>query len=100
MNNLNMNEFRNKKKLIDNMKYDTYNKLYNDVINKIKLYADNLNEFCIIEIPIFIFGKSQYNINDAIEYIINNLQVEIKKNNLCEAIHYEPNIIYISWKLD
>ena len=100
MNNLNMNFFRNKKKLLNDMKFDIYNKLYNDVINKIKMYATNLKEFCLIEIPLFQFGKSEYNINDAIEYIISNLNNEIKKNNLYEVKYYEPNVLYISWKLD
>ena len=95
-----MNFFRNKKKLLNDMKFDIYNKLYNDVINKIKMYATNLKEFCLIEIPLFQFGKSEYNINDAIEYIISNLNNEIKKNNLYEVKYYEPNVLYISWKLD
>ena len=100
MNNLNMNIFRNKKKLLNDMKFEIYNKLYNDVINKIKMYATNLNEFCLIEIPLFQFGKSEYNINDAVEYIIGNLNNEIKNNNLHEVNFYEPNVLYISWKLD
>jgi hypothetical protein len=100
MNNLNMNIYRNKKKLIKNMKCDIYIKLYNDVINKISMYANNLDEFCIIEIPIFQFGKSEYNINEALQYIISNLNNEIKNNNLHEVIKYEPNILYISWKLE
>ena len=95
-----MNIYRNKKKLLNNMKYEIYKNLYNDVIKKISMYADNLDNFCIIEIPIFQFGKLAYDINEAINYIIYNLNNEIKNNNLQEVKKYETNILYISWKLD
>lgn len=100
MNNLNMDKFRNKKKKLENLKLDIYEKFYNDIIKKIELYANNLKECCVYEIPLFVFGKSTYNVNEAVDYINDKLNLEVKNGNLKEIIIYKPNIIYISWCLD
>ena len=100
MEKLNLNLYRNKKKKIENMKYEIFNEFYDNIIKKIHLYASNLIEECYYEIPLFIFGKINYNINDAIEYLVYKLNKDIDNGNLKKYIIYEPNIIYISWSLD
>lgn len=100
MNNLNMNIFRNKKKELENLKLQIFEKFYIDTIKTIELHANNLKEFCIYQIPLFVFGKSNYNISEAIIYLKNKLDNDINNGNLKEVIIYEPNILYISWSLD
>ena len=100
MEKLNLDLYKNKKKIINNMKYELFNDFYNNIIKKIHLYANNLKEECLYEIPLFVFGKSNYNLDDAIEYLVYKLNKDIDNGNLKKYIIYKPNIIYISWTLD
>ena len=95
-----MNEYRHKKKKINDFKNDIFSKIYHSVIENIKLNADNLQEFCVYEVPSFIFGEPIYSLDDMTKYILNNLNKEIEKGNLIEAILYDKNIIYIKWSLN
>lgn len=99
-NDLNMNEFREKKKKINDIKYITYNKIYTNLIETIKLTASNGINFCLFEIPLLIFGEPLYQINDIKNYLISKINEEIYKKNITEVIFYEPNILYINWTLD
>ena len=99
MKKLNMNEYRIEKKKMDEIKYKTFLIIYNTIIEQIKLYADNMECFCLYELPFFIFGEPNYDISDLKKYIINKLTMEIQNGNLCEVSCYEPNILYIKWNL-
>ena len=98
-NKLDMNEFRIKKKKIDDQIFKTYDKIYNLVINNIKLCANNYEECCIFSIPFFMFGEQTYDMNQVSEYLIEQLNIEITKKNLSIVNFYEPNILYIEWSL-
>ena len=97
---LNMNIFRQQKKNINDIKYITFNNIHKLMIEQIKISAGNADEFCVYEIPIFIFGEPIYTISDISTYLLDKLKEHIENKNIIEAKFYEPNFLYIKWSLE
>lgn len=98
-NELNMDIYREREKNISNIKYITYNNIHKLIIEQIKISASNSEEFCIYEIPFFIFGEPIYSISDISIYLLDKLKEDIIKKNIIEAEFYKPNFIFIKWSL-
>ena len=79
------------------LKRQTYEKLYNQCKNRIKLTSDAGELICIFEIPPFLFGSSYpiINVKYCANYIMNKL---MKANNNIKTTFIEPNIIFIDWR--
>ncbi len=50
---------------------------------------------CVYEIPTFIFGLPLFDLNDCIEFVMNELKV-----NGFIVKYYFPNMLYISWDFE
>jgi len=77
---------RNKKK------HDTFDKIYKNIENKIRISSIGNNYFTIYEIPEFILGIPLYNIMEASSYIVKKLN-----NNGFKVEYFEPNKLLINW---
>lgn len=73
-------------------KHDTFDKIYKNIENKIRISSFGNNYFTIYEIPEFIFGIPLYNIMEASLYIIEKLN-----NNGFKVEYFEPNKLLINW---
>jgi hypothetical protein len=73
-------------------KQDTFNKIYKNIENKIKIASIGNNYYTVYEIPEFILGIPLYCTKDAIIYLKKKL-VE----NGFYVEHFEPNILLINW---
>ena len=96
---LNMNEYRIIKKNIDNIKYLTFDRIYLQIIEKIKLFALALKNECHYEIPFFLIGEPLYKMKDCIKYLMNSLVIEIQNGNIKKISFHKPNILIIKWDL-
>jgi hypothetical protein len=73
---------------------NTFNKILNKINEKIKYISKRAknNNFLSYNVPLFILGYSNYNINDCIAYIT----VKLEENGF--SIQYvPPNTLFISW---
>lgn len=76
----------------EKVKFVTFDKIYSNIEKKI-LKASSTNYYYIwSEIPKFLIGYPQYNLNECCEYLIYKLS---KNNFIIET--YDPNILLISW---
>jgi len=81
---------------IQNLKINTYNKILEMIIKFIEMRAIDNYEYCIYEVPEFILGETEYELVDCCKYLIDKL----KENSYFEDVSfYDPNIIYLKWKL-
>jgi len=98
-NNLDMNYYRLKMNEKKKIKYKFFDSIFNIIIEKIKIIANNCENWCLYEIPIIMFGYPEYTMNEISSYIINKFKIHIDNKNIDEIIFYEPNILYIKWSL-
>ena len=86
-------DMKNKK---DKIKLNTFNIILEKCHLKIKHIASQGGMNVFYEIPFVMIGYPLYNINECVEYIVENL----RKNGLLVQIlpHPNSNTIYISWK--
>jgi hypothetical protein len=81
----------------NNIKLDTYKNILLIVLKTIESKALNGENFCLYEVPEFIFGEINYDIKDCSNYIVDKLKDE---QYIIDTTYYEPNIIYIKWSLN
>ncbi len=82
----------NQQKEREKIKFITYDKIYSNIEKKI-VKASSTNFYYIwYEVPQYLIGYPQYNLNDCLEYLI----LKLKKNGF-SIEPYEPNILLISW---
>jgi len=98
-NILNMNYYRHKEKKKKKIKFDFFDSIFNLIIEKIKIFADNSETCCIYEIPTFMFGHPNYSMDEISSYLINKFTIYINNNDLKEVKFYNPNLLYIEWSL-
>jgi hypothetical protein len=86
------------KKLIehhDNIKKNikkVYKEIYNKCLHKIE-ESNSLSKYDIFfEIPTIIYGNKYYNIDDCVNYIINNI-----RNNHIDVLRVTHNTLFITW---
>jgi hypothetical protein len=74
-------------------KHATFNTLLEQCVAKIKKYAGQQQYRCLYEIPEFILGSPPYQLNDALEYLMDKLK------NQCGLFirYFFPKLLYISW---
>ena len=76
----------------DKIKIQTFKKVYKRLEKKI-VFASSSNYYYVwYEIPEFILGLPTYNLDECIEYLIN----ELIKNQFSYDL-YKPNILLIKW---
>lgn len=75
---------------------DTYKKMVTLIMKNIEIKAMNEETFYLYEIPEFILGEPTYDIKECSDFLVK----ELKKHKFTDVSYYEPNVIYISWKLD
>lgn len=92
---LNLDELFKKKQIRDKLKYETFNRLLQRAIKKIKqtsiLCPDD--QCCFFVVPEDIVGETQYNQQQAIDFLFEKL---INKNLAVKF--FKPNLLFISWK--
>lgn len=98
-NILNMNYYRQIEFQKKKIKHKFFDSIFNLIIEKIKILASNSENWCIYEIPPFVFGNPDYDMNEISSYIINKFDYYIKNKDIDEIKFYEPNLIYIKWSL-
>ena len=97
---LNMDKFRKQHQQIKNINHNTFENIYKLIIENIKSSANNSEEFCFFEVPLFIFGEPIYTKEEIMTFIMNRLNKEIENKNLKKVTLLEPNILFIEWSLD
>jgi hypothetical protein len=70
----------------------TFDKIYKNIENKIKIASMGNNYFTVYEIPEFILGIPLYNMMESVVYLIDKLQ-----SNGFKTEHFKPNILLINW---
>tara|TARA_B100001093_G_scaffold493158_1_gene535030 strand:- start:472 stop:984 length:513 start_codon:yes stop_codon:yes gene_type:complete len=92
---LNIDELYEKKKEVDTNRVMLYNKLLTKVHQKIKISSRQRydNEFCYFVMPEILIGYPNYNFQECLLYILNQLQED---GFLTKYVH--PNLILISWR--
>jgi hypothetical protein len=76
----------------ENNKFITFNKIYNNIENKITKASATNFYYIWYEVPQYIIGHPLYNYVECIDYLIKKLQ-----ENDFKTEKYEPNILLISW---
>jgi|TARA_Y100000992_G_C21274337_1_gene499004 hypothetical protein len=92
---LNIDELYERKKEVDTNRLKLYNKLISKVHHRIKVSSRQQydNEFCYFVMPEILIGYPNYNYQECLMYILNNLQDD---GFLTKYVH--PNLILISWR--
>jgi len=98
-NILNMNYYRQIEYQKKKIKHNFFDSIYCLIIEKIKIFASNSETWCIYEIPPFVFGNPDYQMNEISSYIINKFDNYIRNKDIDEIKFYEPNLLYIKWSL-
>lgn len=75
----------------DKRKYSTYDKIYKNIENKIKIASIGNSYYTVYEIPEFILGLPLYKIDDSSIYIKNKLN----KNGF--SVEQYQNVLLINW---
>lgn len=92
---LNLDELFKKKQMRDKLKYETFNRLLQRAVKKVKqtstLCPDD--QCCFFVVPEDIVGETQYDQQQAINFIIEKLTAK----NLAVKF-FKPNLLFISWK--
>jgi hypothetical protein len=73
-------------------KYDTFDKIYKNIENKIRIASHGNNYYTTYEIPEFILGIPLYKTQEASLYIMEKL-----KKNEFNVEYFEPNTLLINW---
>ncbi len=94
-----MNFFRQQECQKKQIKNNFFHSIFNLIIEKIKILANNSESWCLYEIPLFVFGQPEYSMNEISSYILNNFEYYIKNKDIDEIKFYEPNVLYIKWTL-
>lgn len=81
---------------IKNFKKSAYNKILEMILRMVEMKAIDNNEFCIYEVPDFLLGETNYNLKECCDYLIEKLK---ENKYFIDVSHYEPNIIFLKWKL-
>ena len=91
---LNLDELYNEKKIEQDNRLKTYNKILKRVHQKIKHTSRQKNSlcFCCFVIPEFLLGTPRYDSGACIAYIIDKL-----KENGFSIKYTHPNLLFISW---
>ena len=79
----------------EDVKFETYNKIYLKIEKKIKLASDTNFYYTWYEIPEMLLGNHHYKLNECIEYV--------KKKIIDDGFKVkftEPNILLIEWLPD
>lgn len=79
------------------LKRQSYEKIYQQCLNVIKMTASAGELMCIFEIPSFMFGVAYSIINQKMcaNYIMNKLA---KSNKNIRTAYVEPNMVVIDWR--
>jgi hypothetical protein len=91
---LNIDELYEKKRHHDLMKLELFNKMLNNVHNRIKLTSRQKvdNQMCWYLVPETILGVPKYDQGACIAFLIDKL-----KNNGFNVRYIHPNLLFISW---
>jgi len=91
---LNLDDLYNVKKIAQDNKLKTYNKILKRVHHKIKFTSKQKNSlcFCCFVIPEFLMGTPRYDCAACVAYIIDKL-----KENGFSIKYTHPNLLFISW---
>ena len=91
---LNLDDLYNAKKIEQQNKLKTYNKILQRVHKKIKYTSKQKNSlcFCCFVVPEFMIGTPRYDCGACIAYIIDKL-----KENGFNIKYTHPNLLWISW---
>ena len=81
-----------KQKEREDMKKETYNKIYKRIEKKICTASDANCYHTWYQIPEFLVGLPVYSFKDCKEYVQNKLV-----HNGFNVDFYEPNILFIKW---
>lgn len=94
---INNNDLYKKHDRLIQLKRETYEKIYTQCKNRIKLTSDAGELLCLFEIPEFVFGASFpiINIESCANYVMNKLT---RANKHIKTIFVNPNIIFIDWR--
>ena len=76
----------------ESKKYITFNKIYKNIENKIKLSSDSNNYYTWYQIPEFLIGLPFYSLSDCILYIDKKLNDDGFTTTV-----YNNNLILITW---
>jgi hypothetical protein len=77
-------------------KIETYTKILQMICKTVELNALNGETMCLYEVPEFILGETNYDLNECCLYLVK----ELKRHKFQDVSYYEPNVIYLTWKLD
>lgn len=100
MNNMiNMDYYRKKEFEKKKIKTEFFDTIINLIIQKIKYTAESSIDWCLYEIPSFVLGCPNYTMEEISNYIINKFNNYIKNKDIEEIVFYQPNLLYIKWKL-
>lgn len=83
---------------IKSMKKETYDKLYNQCITKIKLVSKKGLLYCTFKIPKLTFSSyyPKVSIPHATEYISLKL---VESNENIKVTFLEPDVLFIQWEM-
>jgi hypothetical protein len=73
-------------------KMEVYEKIISNCHKRIQSAADLQHYQCVFEVPEFILGYPLYNLENCLEFLMN----ELKKNGF-NVTYYFPKFLYISW---
>ena len=77
-------------------KNTTFREILEMCMKRVKKCAYNRQYRCVFEVPEFMLGCPLYDVNDAIQFVINALKEECGMH----VRYFFPRLLYISWHFD
>lgn len=96
---LNLSSIKLKTEQIKMERKTVYRKIFKKICNTIKLNAEEGRNWCIFQVPSFIFDEISYPLNECLEYIDSKMYKIEGNKQIIDVSFYQPNIYYFKWKL-
>jgi hypothetical protein len=97
---LNLDKYTKLKKAREDNKKKCYKKVLKQIINDVETVMIQDVDFIVFEVEPFIFGETEYNMLECVDYVINKIKKDKNFIKIIEHISFnEPNLLYIKWNL-